>query len=103
MPFCADSIPTWRLLKVETMIEHWYSCCGQVVDVPLIPEPASSVDHEHANGDKSSGATNGHAVAAQASHSHGSTGAMDGTRELEVGSMPTLFLYIFIALQEDTT
>ena len=89
--------------EIDTMVEHGVSCGGQVVDVPLIPEPASSTDHEHANGDKGSGATNGHAVAAQASHGHGSTGAMDGARELEVGTMPTSFLYIFIALQEDTT
>ena len=88
--------------EIETTIEHGVSCGGQVVDVPLIPEPASSADHEHTNGDKSSGATNGHAVAAQASHSHGSAGAMDGARELEVGSLPTSFLYIFVALQEDT-
>ena len=77
--------------EVETIIEHVVSCGGQVVDVPLIPEPASSTDHEHATGEKSSVATNGHAVAAQASHSHGSTGAMNGARQLEVGSMPPHF------------
>ena len=63
------------------------------MDVPLIPEPASSSDHEHANGDKSGGATNGHAGAAQDIHSHGSTGAMNGARELEVGSVPLPAVY----------
>ncbi|CAK0748964.1 hypothetical protein CVIRNUC_001874 [Coccomyxa viridis] len=71
-----DEAAAVEAAKVEGII-------SKVVDVPLIPEPASSTDHEHANGDKSSGATNGHAVAAQASHSHGSTDAMDGARELE--------------------
>ena len=70
------------------MIENSDLCCGQVVDVPLIPEPASSADHEHANGNKSSAAINGHAVTDQDNHSHKGTGAMDGGRELEVGSLP---------------
>ena len=74
------------------MTEHCHSCCGQVVDVPLIPEPASSTDHEHTDGDKGSGGTNGHGVAAKDSHSHRSAGAMDDGRELEVGSLPAPLL-----------
>ena len=76
--------------ELEAVIAYWDSCCGQVVDLPLIPEPASSTDHERTNGERSSGATNGHVGSAQDNLSHGSAGIIDGARELEVGSVPVL-------------
>ena len=85
--------------ELETATEDCGPCPGQVVDVPLIPEPASSTEHDYANGDKSSEATNGHAVVAQDSHSHGGTGATTGARELEVGSVPPPAMYILLLLR----